>query len=57
MIDPGYFSEFSLASKAIHGYKKPEDAFRAVAFPIYQTSTFQNPALGSDIRYSYSASL
>lgn len=54
MIDPGYFSEFSLASKAIHGYKKPEDAFRAVAFPIYQTSTFQNPVLGSDIRYSYS---
>ena len=54
MIDPGYFSEFSLASKAIHGYKKPEDAFRAVAFPIYQTSTIQNPALGSDIRYSYS---
>lgn len=54
MIDPHRFSAFSLASKAIHGYAPADTLYRSVACPIYQTSTFVNPALGSDIRYSYS---
>lgn len=54
MIDPHRFSDLSIASKAIHGYAPSDTLYRSVACPIYQTSTFVNPSLGSDIRYSYS---
>ena len=54
MIDSNRFSDFSLAAKAVHGYPLPEEAFRSLAVPIYQTATFRNPSLGSEIEYSYS---
>lgn len=47
------FSDFSLASCAIHGGFSP-DEYRSVACPIYQTATFVNPGLGAELAYSYS---
>ena len=56
MIDKKKMSDFSLESKFVHGYDGIDPLTGAVSFPIYQTSTYKNPALGSDIKYTYTRS-
>ena len=41
-------------SAVVHGYSSCEGGYGAVSFPIYQTSTYKNPGLGSDIEFIYS---
>jgi cystathionine gamma-synthase len=40
-------------TKAIHSGQDPEPAYGAVNVPIYQTSTFAQPAVGQPKRYEY----
>ena len=53
MIDKNKNGKFSLEAKIVHGYDGGDPLTGAVSFPIYQTSTYLNPKLGSDIKYSY----
>lgn len=41
-------------SVVVHGYEGCDPLTGAVSYPIYQTTTYRNPGLGSDIRFSYS---
>ncbi|MDR0293093.1 MAG: PLP-dependent aspartate aminotransferase family protein [Oscillospiraceae bacterium] len=41
-------------TKAVQGYVDRSQSFRPVSYPIYQTTTYVNPGLGSEIDYSYS---
>ena len=43
----------SLDSAVVHGYEGHDPRTGAVSFPIYQTSTYLNPGLGSNIEHSY----
>lgn len=43
-----------LDSVVVHGYQGCDPFTGAVSFPIYQTSTYKNPGLHSDIKFSYS---
>ncbi|HBL83622.1 MAG: hypothetical protein A2Y17_09220 [Clostridiales bacterium GWF2_38_85] len=45
--------ELSLDSLVVHGYQGHDPYTGSVSFPIYQTSTYLNPGLNSDIEYSY----
>ncbi len=40
-------------TKAIHAGQDPEPAYGAVNVPIYQTSTFAQPAVGEHRGYDY----
>lgn len=40
-------------SAVVHGYEGHDPRTGAVSFPIYQTSTYLNPGLGSNIEHSY----
>ena len=53
MIDKNRNGKFSLEARIVHGYDGCDPLTGAVSFPIYQTSTYLNPKLGSDIKYSY----
>lgn len=41
-------------SVVVHGYQGCDPYTGAVSFPIYQTSTYKNPGLNSNIKFSYS---
>lgn len=41
-------------SVVVHGFQGCDPLTGAVSYPIYQTTTYKNPGLGSDIRFSYS---
>ncbi len=40
-------------TRAIHAGQEPDEAFGAVNVPIYQTSTYAQPAVGQPKRYDY----
>ena len=41
-------------SVVVHGYQGCDPLTGAISFPIYQTSTYKNPGLNSNIKFSYS---
>ncbi len=41
-------------SVVVHGYQECDPLTGAVSYPIYQTSTYKNPGLNSNIKFSYS---
>lgn len=41
-------------SVVVHGYQGCDPLTGAVSYPIYQTTTYKNPGLNSNIRFSYS---
>ena len=41
-------------SAVVHGYQGCDPLTGAISFPIYQTSTYKNPGLNSNIKFSYS---
>lgn len=43
-----------LDSVVVHGFQDCDPLTGAVSYPIYQTTTYKNPGLGSNIRFSYS---
>ena len=43
-------------TRAIHAGQEPDEAFGAVNVPIYQTSTYAQPAVGQPKRYDYARS-
>lgn len=55
MIDKNH-KQFSrkMDSAVVHGYKGCDPLTGAISFPIYQTSTYKNPGLNSNIKFSYS---
>lgn len=53
MLDRQKYAPFSLETAFVHGYSGSDPQTGAVSFPIYQTTTYRNPSLSSDIRYSY----
>ena len=57
MIDKNRNSKFSLEARLVHGYDGCDPLTGAVSFPIYQTSTYLNPKLGSEIKYRKSLQL
>ncbi len=54
MTSSNHGGNFTFETQLVHGCGGCDPLTGAVSFPIYQTSTYRNPALGSDIRYSYS---
>ena len=40
-------------TRAIHAGQEPDPTTGAVTVPVFQTSTFAQPALGADAEYSY----
>lgn len=47
-------SEWSLETRAIHGYEGRDPRTGAVSYPIYQTATFAHPALHESTGFAYS---
>ncbi len=43
-----------LDSAVVHGFQGCDPLTGAVSFPIYQTTTYKNPGLDSNIKFSYS---
>ena len=41
-------------SAVVHGYQGCDPLTGAISYPIYQTSTYKNPGLNSNIKFSYS---
>lgn len=41
-------------SVVVHGYQGCDPLTGAISYPIYQTSTYKNPGLNSNIQFSYS---
>ncbi len=41
-------------SVVVHGYEGCDPLTGAISYPIYQTSTYKNPGLNSNIKFSYS---
>ena len=44
------------ATRAIHAGQEPEPRTGAVAVPVFQTSTFAQPAVGQDLGWDYARS-
>lgn len=55
MIDKNH-KQFSRNEDSIvvHGYQGCDPLTGAISYPIYQTSTYKNPGLNSNIKFSYS---
>lgn len=54
-LDQGGFSvDYGFATRAIHTGQEPEPTTGAVIVPIYQTSTYAQPAVGQHSGYEYS---
>lgn len=53
MATPSDFSSLSPATLAIHAGQTPEPVTGAIMPPIFQTSTYVQPALGAPVAYDY----
>src|SRR5262245_26679891 len=49
--------ELGFATRALHAGQVPDPATGAVMQPIYQTSTYRQPALGAGWRYDYARTI
>ena len=46
--------EWGFGTKAVHAGQRPDPVTGAVTVPVYQTSTYQQDAVGKDRGYEYS---
>ena len=46
--------EWGFGTKAVHAGQSPDPVTGAVTVPVYQTSTYQQDAVGEDRGYEYS---
>lgn len=53
-IDRMRHSQYSFATRAVHGYGDRPDAAGAVSYPIYQSATFAHPKLHASTGFAYS---
>ena len=54
MAAENYNPEWGFGTKAVHAGQRPDPVTGAVTVPVYQTSTYQQDAVGKDRGYEYS---